>query len=81
MTEKKRKKIYDFEAIVFENILLLSISKFSFQTPSSDDILAGNYMVNFNYFIGRPNKVKESFQIFLIDHYTVDIGNKHISGP
>ena len=30
-------------------------------------------MVKFNYFSGRPNKVKERFETFLIDHYKGDI--------
>ena len=30
-------------------------------------------MVNFNYFSGRPNKVKERFETFLTDHYAGDI--------
>ena len=38
------------------------------------------YIVKFNYLSGRPNKVKKSFEIFLIDHYAGDIGNKNIAG-
>ena len=34
----------------------------------------------FNYFHGRPNAVKEKFELFLIDHYTGDIENKSIAG-
>ena len=34
-------------------------------------------MVKFNYFNGRPNKVKERFETFLIDHYSGDICNKN----
>ena len=30
-------------------------------------------MVKFNYFSGRPNKVKERFDTFLIDYYEGDI--------
>ena len=35
------------------------------------------YFVEFNYFSGRCNKVIE---IFVIDHYSADIGNKNIAG-
>ena len=37
-------------------------------------------MIKFNYFSGRPNKVKERFEIFLIDHFADDIWNKTIPG-
>ena len=30
-------------------------------------------MVKFSYFSGIPNKVKEGFEIFLIEHYLGDI--------
>ena len=30
-------------------------------------------MVKFNYVSEKPNKVKERFEIFLIDHYAGDI--------
>ena len=30
-------------------------------------------MVKLNYFSGKPNMVKERFEIFLIDHYVSDI--------
>ena len=61
-------------------MLLLSVSRNSFQTQSSDDTCGKFYMVKFNYFSGRPNKVKQRFEIFLIDHYAGYIGNKNISG-
>ena len=32
------------------------------------------------YFSGRPNKVKEKFELFLIDPYAGDIENKNIAG-
>ena len=33
-------------------------------------------MVKLSYFSGTHNKVKESFEIFLIDYYEGDTGNK-----
>ena len=54
------------QSFFFENILLLSVSRNSFQTPSSDDILAGNYMVKLNHVSRRPNKMKRTFEILLI---------------
>ena len=47
MTKRKGKKIYVFEALIFfENILLLSISRNSLQTPSSGDINEGNFSLS-----------------------------------
>ena len=37
-------------------------------------------MTKFNYFIRRPNKVKQRFEVFLIDQYADDIWNKTIPG-
>ena len=69
MLLRVKKKIYVFEALIFlfENILLLSISRNSFQTLSSDDILVGSFTWS--------NSI-----ILVIDHYVCDIGNKNISG-
>ena len=38
------------------------------------------YIVKFDCFRERENKVKEGFEIFLIDHYAGDIQNKNVSG-
>ena len=38
------------------------------------------YIAKFNYFCGRPNEVKEKFELFLIGYYAGDIGNKNKYG-
>ena len=38
------------------------------------------HIAKFNYFNGRPNKVKERFEIFLTEHCAGDIKNKNIAG-
>ena len=59
--------------------MLLLISRNYFQIPSSDDTCGKLYMVKFNYFNERPDKVKERFEIFLIDYYAGYIRNKNSS--
>ena len=51
------------------------------QTPSLDDMLLviftlSNSIISLKYLI----KWKRGFEIFLIDHYAGDIGNKNIAG-
>ena len=60
--------------------MLLSISRNSFQTPSSDETFKKFYIVKFNCFSGIPDDLKERFDIFLIEHCAGYIGNKNISG-
>ena len=62
-------------------MLLLSTSRNSLQAPASDDILARNFTLS-NPIILVEGLVswKRGFEIFLIDHYTVGIGNKNITG-
>ena len=64
-----------------QEILLLSISRNSLQTSSSGDILLVNFTLS-NSFISLKDliKWKRGFEIFLIDHYAGDIGNKNITG-
>ena len=65
----------------FEKVLLLSVSRNSLQTPSLDDIILENSTLS-NSIISVKDliKWKKGFEIFLIDHYAGDIGNKYITG-
>ena len=51
------------------------------QIPSLDDILLGNFTLS-NSVILVENLMcrKRGFEIFLIDHYAGDIGNKNMAG-
>ena len=66
---------------LFENVHLLSISRNFLQTPSLDDMLLRNFTFP-NSVISLKGliKWKRGFEIFLIDHYAGDIGNKNITG-
>ena len=68
MTEKKEENSRFWSTHFFENTI------FRWYT------FGKSYTVKFNYFSVRPNKVKESFKLILIDHYAGDIGNKNIAG-
>ena len=65
----------------FENVLLLSISKNSLQTPYLDDIILGNFTMS-NSIISAKDLIrwKRGIEIFLIDNYAGDIGNNNITG-
>ena len=64
-----------------ENVLLLSISSNSLQTPSLDDILLGNFTLSNSIILVEDLiRWKRGFEIFLIDYYADDIGNKNIAG-
>ena len=65
----------------FENVLLLLISRNSLQTPSLGDTLFGNFTLS-NSVISVKDLIrwKRGFEIFLIDHYAGDIGNKNVTG-
>ena len=66
----------------FENVLLLSISRNSLQKPSSYDIVLETFTLS-NLFILVKELIcwKRGFDLFLIDNYTGDIGNKNITDP
>ena len=64
-----------------ENVLLLSISSNSLQTPSLDDILLGNFTLsNSAILVEDLIRWKRGFEIFLIKHGAGDIKNKNIAG-
>ena len=69
LTEKKNKKIHGCKVLIFfENVLLLSISRYSLQTPSLDDILLGNFtMSNSIIFVEDIITWKRDFEIFSSD--------------
>ena len=64
---------------LFENVLLLSISRSSLQTPSLDDILLEN-LSNSIIPVKDLIRLRNGFEIFLIDHYAGDIENNNIIG-
>ena len=60
-----------------ENILLLSISRNSLQTPFLDDILLENFiLLNLVILVEDLLRWKRDFEIFSIDHYAV----KNVAG-
>ena len=65
----------------FEDLLLLSILKNSLEIPSLDDIFLGNVALS-NSIISVEDLRKENrgFEIFSIDRYDGEIGNKNIAG-
>ena len=66
---------------MFKNVLLLSISRNSLQTPSSDNILLGSFTLpNSIILVENLTRWKRCFEIVLIDHCAGDIGNKNIAG-
>ena len=69
LTEKKDKKIHVGEVLIlFENVLLPSISRYSLQAPSLDDILLGNFaMSNSIIFVEDIITWKGDFEIFSSD--------------
>ena len=75
-SEKVKGEKYSF----FEKLLLLSISRNLVQTPSSDDIVLGNFTFS-NWIILVEDQIrwKKGFEIFLVDHCAGDIGNKNIA--
>ena len=76
LTVKNNKKIHVFDAFIFfENLQVPSISKNYFQTPSLDHALLGNCTL-----VEDLTRWKRGFEIFLIDYYADDIGNKNIAG-
>ena len=70
LTEKIDKKIHDFEVLIFffENLLLLSITESSLQTPCWDDIILVNFTLsNSVTLVEILIRWKRGFEIFLID--------------
>ena len=77
---KKIRRAYKFlKHSLSENVLLLSISRSSLQTPSLDDILLEN-LSNSIIPVKDLIRLKNGFEIFLIDHYAGDIENNNITG-
>ena len=71
---KKIRKFTFLKYLFFENILSLSISRNSLQTPSLDDILLRNFTLS-NTIISVKDLIrwKRGFDTFLIDHYNVTL--------
>ena len=80
ITSKRGEKDLHFWSthyVCFENIVVLSISRKTLQTPPSDDILEVNFTwSNSITLVEDLIKWKAGFERFLIDHYAIDTGNK-----
>ena len=77
---KKIRRAYKFlKHSLSENVLLLSISRSSLQTPSLDDILLEN-LSNSIIPVKDLIRLRNGFEIFLIYHYAGDIENNNITG-
>ena len=60
---------------------LLSIARNYLETPSLDYELLGNFILSKSIILVKDLiRQKEGFEIYLIDHYAVVIGNKNIAG-
>ena len=74
--KQKDKKSSFWSVDLFENLLLLSMSK----KFSSKTIFRWYTFGTFCKLNGRLNKVGKRFEIFLIDYYAGDIEKKNIAG-
>ena len=86
LTVKNNKKIRVFEVFIyliffFENLQVPSVSKNSLQTPSLDHAFLGNFTLSNSIILVEDlMRWKRGFEIFSIDYYADDIGNKNIDG-
>ena len=77
LTEQRIKKFTFLKYSFFENVLLLLIWRNSLQTPPLDDILLVNFTLsNSVILVEHIIMWRRGFEIFLIDHYGGDTGNK-----
>ena len=65
----------------FEDVSLLSVSRNFLETPSLLHIFLENFILS-NSIILVEDQIRWNwgFEIFLIDHYASEIGNKNITG-
>ena len=64
----------------FEDIPFLSTSRNVLETPSLDDIFLGNFTwPDSSILIEDLIRWNRGFEMFLIDHYASEIGNKNIT--
>ena len=82
LTAKNKKKIMFLKySFFFENLQVPSVSRNSLQTPSLDHALLGNFTLSNSIILVEDlMRWKRGFDIFLIDYYADDIGNKNIAG-
>ena len=80
LTEKKGKKIYVSEALIFsKHTVTVNLNKF-LQTPSSDNVVGGKFTCSNSIILVEDlTRWKRGFELFLIDHYAGDIRNKNIA--
>ena len=81
LTVKNYKKINVFEVLIFlESLQVLSVSRNALQTPSIDHSLLENFTLSDSIIpVEDIMSWIKGFEIFLIDHYAGDIGNKNIA--
>ena len=82
MAEKKNKKVHVLEILTFwKRTVILSILRSSLQIPVLDDILWENFTLSNSIILVKDlTRWKKDFEIFLIDQYAGDNGNKNIAG-
>ena len=82
LAEKKNKKIPILEILIFlKCTVILSILKSSLQIPFLDDILWQHFTLSNSIILVKDlTRWKKRFEIFLIDQYAGDNGNKNIAG-
>ena len=82
MVEKKNKKIHILEILIFwKRTVIPSILRSSLQIPFLHDILWENFTLSNSIILVKDlTRWKKDFEIFLIDQYAGDNGNKNIAG-
>ena len=81
LRKKWQKDLRFWSTHFFENIVLQSISRNILETPPSDDTLVGNFSGQKSIILVEDLiRWMGGFEMFLVDHYAVDIGNEIIAG-
>ena len=80
--QKKNKKVHILEILTFwKRTVILPILKSSLQIPFLDDILWQHFTLSNSIILVKDlTRWKKRFEIFLIDQYAGDNGNKNIAG-
>ena len=81
LTEKKYNKIHVFEVLTFwRRTVTVNLKKF-FEIQSLDDIFLKNFALSNSIILVEDlRRWNIGFEIFLIDRYGGEIGNKNITG-
>ena len=80
--QKKNKKVHILKILTFwKRTVILPILKSSLQIPFLDDILWQHFTLSNSIILVKDlTRWKKRFEIFLIDQYAGDNGNKNIAG-